>query len=121
MRALLRPFILHLRWPIRIAVFIAHLMHHLAAFFAWIWMLVHVVGSMATAGLQASKLWEMRVVEDVWRDGIQYFSLAGGVGWQKILGLALIPACLLAFRNAYLAYEQLHAWVHEHKAARHTA
>jgi hypothetical protein len=119
MRVLLRPFAHRLRWPVRIGVFVIHLMHHLAAFFAWMWMLIHVVGSMATAGLQASKLWEMRVVEDIWRQGMQYFSLAGGLEWQKILGLALIPACLLAMRNAYNAYEQFHAWVHEHKGAPH--
>jgi len=51
---------------------------------------------------------------------MQYFSLAGGLEWQKILGLALIPACLLAMRNAYNAYEQFHAWVHEHKGAPHS-
>jgi hypothetical protein len=100
---------------VRITAFLVHLMHHLAAFFAWIWMLVHVVASMAQAGLQAGKLWEMRVLEDVWRQGVSYFSLAGGLEWQKILGLALIPAVLLALRNSYLAYEQLHAWVHEHR------
>jgi hypothetical protein len=33
---LLRPFGHLLRWPVRIGVFVAHLMHHLAAFFAWI-------------------------------------------------------------------------------------
>ena len=46
----------------------------------------------AQAGLQASKLWEMRVIEDIWRQGMQYFSLAGGLGWEKILALALITA-----------------------------
>jgi hypothetical protein len=104
---------------VRLGVFVVHLAHHLAGFFAWIWMTVHVVGSVAQAGLQAGKLWEMRVLDDIWRDGIQYFSAAGGVGWQKIAGLALVPACVLAIRNAYLAYEQLHAWVHDHRAAHH--
>jgi hypothetical protein len=121
MRAHLRPFVHHLRWPVRIAAFVAHFMHHLAAFFAWIWMLGHVTGSVATAGIQAGRLWEMKVIEEIWKGGMQYFSLAGGVGWQKIVGLALIPAYLLAFRNAYRAYEQLRAWVHDHKATRHAA
>jgi hypothetical protein len=120
MRTLLRPFIHHLRWPVRVAVFAAHLMHHLAAFFAWIWMMVHVAGSVATAGIQAGRLWEMKVIDEIWKSGLQYFSLAGGLGWQKIMGLALVPACLLAFRNAYLAYEQLRHWVHDHKATPHS-
>lgn len=115
MRALLRPVLHVLKWPIRIGVFAGHLMHQTAAFFAWIWMLVHVAGTMAQAGIQASKLWEMRVLEEVWRDGLGYFSAAGGVGWQKMLGLALIPAVIVALRNAYVAFEQLHAWVHEHR------
>ena len=120
MRLMLRPFVHLLRWPVRIGAFFLHLMHHLAAFFAWIWMLVHVVCSVAQAGLQAGKLWGMRVLEDIWHQGVLYFTLAGGLEWQKIAGLALIPACALALRNAYLAYEQLHAWVHEHRAAQHT-
>lgn len=77
------------------------------------------VSAMAQAGLQASKLGEMRVIEDIWREGMQYFTLTGALGWQKILGLALIPACLLALRNAFNAFEQFHAWVHGHKAALH--
>lgn len=99
MRALLRPIVHLLRWPVRITAFVVHLMHHLAAFFAWIWMLVHVVASMAQAGLQAGKLWEMRVLEEIWRQEVSYFSLAGGLEWQKILGLALIPAVLHEHRH----------------------
>jgi hypothetical protein len=118
MRALLRPFAHHLRWPVRIGVFFVHLLHHLAAFFAWIWMMVHVAGTAAQAGLQASKLWETRVLGDIWGQGLQYFSVAGGFGWQKILALALIPASLVALRNAYRAYEQFHYWVHEHGSHR---
>lgn len=115
MRALLRPLAGFLRWPIRVGAFLLHLMHHLAAFFAWIWMAVHVVGAVATAGLQANKLWEARVLEEIWKEGIQYFSAAGGLGWQKILAVALIPALLVAVKNAYDAYEVFHAWVHEHR------
>jgi hypothetical protein len=106
MRLLLRPFGQLFRWPVRISVFLVHLMHHLAAFFAWIWMLVHVVGTVAQAGLQAGRLWETRVLTDIREQSTRYFSAAGGLGWQKILGLALVPALLLALRNAYLAYEQ---------------
>lgn len=115
MRKLLQPIIHLMKWPVRLGAFIVHLMHHLAAFFAWIWMAIHVVGSLAQAGLQAGKLWETRLIEEVWRDGLAYFTAAGGVGWQKIFALALIPACVVAVRNAYLAYEQLHAWVHDHR------
>ena len=100
MRLLLRPFGHLFRWPVRISVFVVHLTHHLAAFFAWIWMLVHVVGAVAQAGLQAGRLWETRVLTDVWEQGTRYFSGAGGLGWQKILGLAFVPALPLA-SNAY--------------------
>jgi hypothetical protein len=112
MRLLLRPFGHLFRWPLRISVFLVRFMHHLAAFFAWIWMFVHVIGTMAQAGLQAGRLWETRVLMDIWEQGTRYFSDAGGLGWQKILAFALIPALLLALRNAYLAYEQFHAWLH---------
>ena len=110
MRLLLRPFGHLFRWPVRISVFVVHRMHHLAAFFAWIWMLVHVVGAVAQAGLQAGRLSETRVLTDVGEQGTRYFSVAGGLGWQKILGLAFVPA-LLALRNAYQAYEQFNAWL----------
>ena len=115
LRALLRPVVHLLKWPVRVGAFLLHLMHHTAAFFAWIWMIVHVVGTTAQAGIQASKLWEMRVLDDIWRDGVAYFSMAGGIGWEKLLGLALIPAVLVALRNSYVAYEQFRAWVHEHR------
>ena len=113
MRLLLRPLGHLFRRPVRISVFVVHLTHHLAAFFAWIWMLVHVVGAVAQAGLQAGRLWETRVLTDVWEQGTRYFSVAGGLGWQKILGLAFVPALLLALRNAYQAYEQFNAWLHQ--------
>jgi hypothetical protein len=115
MRSMLRPLAGHLKWPMRIGAFVAHFMHHTAAFFAWVWMSVHVVGTVAQAGLQANKLWEMRVLDDIWREGIGYFATAGGSGWQKILGIALIPAVLVALRNAYLSYEQFRTWVHDHR------
>jgi hypothetical protein len=115
MRALFRPIAHLLKWPVRIGVFIVQFMHHLAAFFAWIWMSVNVIGALAQAGLQVNKLWELRVLEDIWNQGMRYFSMTGGLEWQKILGLALIPACILAGRNAYAAFEQFHAWVHEHR------
>jgi hypothetical protein len=119
MRAFFRPFVHVLKWPVRIGVFVIQLLHHMAAFFAWIWMFVNVIGALAQAGLQANKLWELRVIEDIWKEGMHYFSMAGGVQWQKILALALIPACILAWRNAYATFEQFHGWVHEHRHAVH--
>lgn len=115
MRALLKPVVHLLKWPVRAGAFVVGFMHHLAAFFAWIWMGVHVVGTLAQAGLQAGRLWETRILEDVWRDGLAYFTAAGGLEWKKIAALALVPACAVALRNAWAAYEQLHAWVHEHR------
>jgi hypothetical protein len=74
---------------------------------------VHVVDTVAQAGLQAGRLWELRVLTDIWEQGTRYFRAAGGLGWQKILDLALVPAPLLALRNAYLANEQFNAWLHQ--------
>jgi hypothetical protein len=102
MRRMLRPMAGHLKWPMRIGVFVAHFMHQTAAFFAWVWMSVHVVGTVAQAGLQANRLWEMRVLDDIWRDGIAYFATAGGSGWQTTLGIALIPAVLVALERLSL-------------------
>src|SRR6516225_6920675 len=76
MRLLLRPLGHLFRRPVRISVFVVHLTHHLAAFFAWIWMLVHVVGAVAQAGLQAGRLSETRVLTDVGEQGTRYFSVA---------------------------------------------
>ncbi len=121
MRAVLKPIVHVLKWPVRIGAFVLHLMHHLAAFFAWIWMAIHVVGSLAQAGAHASKVFEAHVIEDIWREGISYFTKAGGVEWPKIFALALIPACIVAFRNAFTAYEQFHAWVHEHGTRQKTS
>lgn len=121
MRHIIRPFVHHLKWPIRIAAFIVHLMHHLAAFFAWAWMLVHIAGTLAQAGLHAGKLWETLVLTDIWRDGLSYFSTAGGVEWHKVLALAVVPAFLVAVRNAYAAYDQFRAWVHAHHNSQHSA
>ena len=56
MRALFRPIAHLLKWPVRIGVFIVQFMHHLAAFFAWIWMSVNVIGALAQAGWQVNKL-----------------------------------------------------------------
>ena len=113
MRAVLRPYVQHMKWPMRAAAFIVHLMHQLAAFFAWIWMFVHMIGTFAQAGLHATKIWETRVLDDIWAHGLQFLSSAGR-GWQGVLAVAVIPAFLVAVRNAYATYEQFHAWVHDH-------
>lgn len=54
-------------------------MHHLAAFFACAWMLVHAAGTLAQAGLHAGEIWESGVLADLWRDGFAYFTTAGGL------------------------------------------
>ncbi len=115
MRHLIKPFIRHFKWPIRIVTFVVHLMHHLAAFFAWAWMLVHIAGTLAQAGMHASEIWQTRVLESITRDGLAYFSAAGGLEWKKVLALAVVPAFLVALRNAWNAYEQFHTWVHDHR------
>lgn len=120
MRHVIRPIVHHFKWPIRILAFLVHMMHHLAAFFAWAWMLVHMAGTFAQAGLHAGEIWKTGVLENIARDGFTYFTTAGGLEWKKVLALAVVPAFLVALRNAWNAYEQVHAWVHEHRAAGRT-
>lgn len=115
MRQLLKPVLHLLKWPVRAGAFVVHFMHHLAAFFAWASMGLHVATPLAQAGWQANKIWDSSMLTDISSQGLVYFTAAGGVDWQKILALALIPAVVVAVRNAYLAYEQLHAWVHDHR------
>jgi hypothetical protein len=79
MRHIIRPYSRHLKWPIRVATFMIHLMHHLAAFFACAWMLVHAAGALAQTGLRAGEIWESGVLADLWRDGFAYFTTAGGL------------------------------------------
>lgn len=110
MRQIMMPMVRHMKWPVRIAAFFVHLAHHTAAFFAWIWMLVNVVGTAAQAGLQANRLWETNLLMDVWREGLAYFTNAGGAGWQKLVAVALIPASVVAARNAVTAYDQFKRW-----------
>lgn len=115
MRHIIRPIAHHLKWPIRIAAFIVHLMHHLAAFFAWGWMLIHIVGTLAQAGLHAGTIWETGVVAQIWREGLSYFTTAGGIEWKKIMAIAVVPAFLVAVRNAWAASENFRHWVHDHR------
>ncbi|MBL8564500.1 MAG: hypothetical protein JNM89_02145 [Hyphomicrobiaceae bacterium] len=120
MRHVIRPFIHHFKWPIRVLAFAVHLMHQLAAFFAWAWMLVHMAATVAQAGLHANEIFETRVVAELVRDGMGYFASAGGLEWKKIMALAVVPAFLVALRNAWKAYEQVREWVHAHRDAAHT-
>lgn len=116
MRHMLMPVVKHMKWPMRAGAFFVNFMHHLAAFFAWIWMFLHTGAAFAQAGWQASRLWETRIISDIWGRGFASFQDVGTMGFRKILALACIPAMIIAIRNSYLAYEQFHAWVHRPRA-----
>ncbi len=68
MRHIIQPYAHQLKWPISIAAFMIHLMHDLAAFFAWAWTLVHAAGTLAQAGPHAGEIWESGLLADLWRD-----------------------------------------------------
>jgi len=82
---------------VHLATFSVGLAHHLAAFFAWAWLALHVVVPLLTAGFHIS---------NIQREGLNFFD-GGGLHWRALLVLALIPAVLVALHQAYLSWKQL--------------
>jgi hypothetical protein len=92
------------RWlkrPLQIGVFIAHFCHHTLAFFVWASLLLHVVLPMISAGSSA------RFVSSE----SQRFSMGDRFTWRSMIAVALVPATLIALRQAYLSWEDLRGWL----------
>jgi phospholipase C len=98
---MLRALVQRLKWPIQTSVFVAHLVHHTLAFFVWAVLLLHVVMPMLSAGVSA------RLISAESRR----FLTEGSVSWRGVLAAALVPAVLVALRQAYLSWEEYRDWL----------
>lgn len=85
------------QWPLAAGIFAVQLLHHTAAFFAWIWLALHVVFPTVTAGLSVAK---------IWTEAARYLS-DGTLHWRGLLASALIPGLLVALRQAAYSVKQL--------------
>jgi hypothetical protein len=97
MRSLLRSMLPGIKWPMHVGMFIAHFMHHLAAFFAWAWTISHIVISVISAGFNIN-----RVKSESWN-----FFDTEMVSWRTVVAMALVPAILVAFHRAWLAWREI--------------
>ena len=86
-----------LKWPVQASVFVAHFLHHTLAFFVWASLIAHVAIPMIGAGLN------MRQISEEARK----FLAEGRVSWRGVIAVALVPAVLVALRQAYLSWEGL--------------
>jgi hypothetical protein len=86
-----------LKWPVQASVFVAHFLHHTLAFFVWASLIAHVAIPMIGAGLN------MRQISEEARK----FLAEGRVSWRAVIAVALVPAVLVALRQAYLSWEGL--------------
>ena len=86
-----------LKWPVQASVFVAHFLHHTLAFFVWASLIAHVAIPMVGAGLN------MRQISEEARK----FLAEGRVSWRGVIAAALVPAVLVALRQAYLSWEGL--------------
>ena len=87
-----------LKWPVQASVFVAHFLHHTLAFFVWASLILHVAIPMVGAGLN---------IHQISQEARKFLSGDGNVSWGVVIALALIPAVLLALRQAYLSWEGL--------------
>jgi uncharacterized membrane protein YidH (DUF202 family) len=101
MRRWLRSQVPRLKWPVQSSVFVAHFLHHTLAYVVWASLLVRVAIPMIGAGFNVRQISE---------EG-RRFSAEGQVSWRVILAAALVPAVLVALRQAYLSWEDLSAWL----------
>jgi hypothetical protein len=83
-----------LMWPARIGVFVGRLAHHTLACFVWVSLLLHVAVPMIGAALN---------IHQISREGRTLFT-DNRVSWRLALAIALIPAVLVALRQAYLSW-----------------
>jgi hypothetical protein len=94
---MLRAQIPRLKWPVQASVFVAHFLHHTLAFFVWASLILHVAIPMVGAGLNVSLI----------SKEARKFAGESKVNWGAVIAVALIPAVLVALRQAYLSWEGL--------------
>jgi hypothetical protein len=89
-----------------IAGFGASLVHHTGAFFAWLWLIAAMIGSIGQAGLHITALGQHVST---------YSRSIGADHWQGLLALLTIPALAIAIWRSRRAYQTLHAWAAQHR------
>jgi len=89
--------VFRLKWPVQAGVFVAHFLHHTLAFFVWASLLLHVAIPMIGAGFNLHQISEEA----------RRFLAEGRISWRGVIAVALVPAVLVALRQAYLSWEEL--------------
>ena len=89
---------LRLKWPVRASAFVAHFLHHTLAFFVWASLIAHFVIPVVGAGFNTRQI----------SQEARNFLNEGRVSWRGVIAVALVPAVLVALRQAYLSWENLH-------------
>jgi hypothetical protein len=97
-QAMLRTRVQSLKWPVQASVFVTHFLHHTLAFFVWASLILHVAIPMIGAGLNVHQI----------SQEARNFLNEGSVSWRGVIAVALVPAVLVALRQAYLSWEGLH-------------
>jgi hypothetical protein len=97
MRHWWHTYVPRLKWPVQASVFVAHFVHHTLAFVVWASLILHVAIPAVGAGLNIRQI----------SQATRKFLSDGQVSWPVVIALALIPAVLVALRQAYLSWEGL--------------
>jgi hypothetical protein len=93
-----------MNWPLVVVRFAGSLLHHTGAFFAWLWLLFALIGSVGQLGFHLTAVGEHT---------IKYFKSMGEDQWQVLLAASLIPALFTAAWSGRTAYRGLRAWADE--------
>lgn len=91
-----------LKWPTRAGVFLGRIVHHTLACFVWMSLVLHFV--VPTIGVALN-------IRQISHEGRTLFT-DNRVSWRLALAAALIPAVLVALRQAYLSWGPLREWLH---------
>jgi hypothetical protein len=93
--------------PVQATVFIARFAHNLLAFFIWAVLVVHVVMPLVSAAFS------LRFI----REESRRLLTTGEVSWRGALAAALVPAVIIAVRQAYRSWDDLRDWLSRHGLA----
>jgi hypothetical protein len=98
MRHWSQAVVARLKWPVQASVFIGHFLHHTLAFMVWGSLLFHVAVPVVGAGLN---------IRQIAQEAGNFLN-EGRVSWRSVIAAALVPAVIVALRQAYLSWEALH-------------
>jgi hypothetical protein len=90
-----------LHWPAQGGVFVGRVLHHTLAFFVWMSLVLHFAIPIIGAALN---------IRQISNEGRTLFT-DDRVNWRLALAAALVPAVLVALRQAYLSWGPLREWL----------